>query len=195
MKPYHSLQLVHPLYINGNRHYQQLEQNFKIFASPAQQLAIFIMLLHMSSSCMHICKHYITSLRQRYANIHFAAATKKLYNRLTNLILPCRFYKGLRVPLLSATEATLIFILMTSLNIPCYCTNNGACISEVSAHTYWLFFIFIVLQQALIVNVMCLSLYITLLLVNVITAIVYYAITTMKCCCCCCCYMFLPVCV
>ena len=36
--------------------------------------------------------------------------------------------------MLPATEATWIFILMDTINIPRYCTKNSAYISEVSAH-------------------------------------------------------------
>ena len=60
-----------------------------------------------------------------------------------------------RVPLLPATEATLIFILVAILNIPCYCTNNDVYIPDVSAHVYACLTVlhFIVSQQALIMYV------------------------------------------
>ena len=72
--------------------------------------------------------------------------------------------QGTRVPLLPAIEATLIFILMATLNIPCYYTNNNAYISEVSAHVYACLTIlhFIVSQQALIMYVICPLFYIPL---------------------------------
>ena len=65
--------------------------------------------------------------------------------------------KGTRIPLLPATEATLIFIFMATLNIPCYCTNNNAYLSDVSAHVYTCLTVlhFIVSQQALIIYVIC----------------------------------------
>ena len=72
--------------------------------------------------------------------------------------------QGTRVPLLPATEATLIFILITTLNIPCYCTNNNAYISDVSADVYACLSVlhFIVSQEALIMYVICPLFYIPL---------------------------------
>ena len=71
---------------------------------------------------------------------------------------------GTRVPLLPATEATLIYIFMATLNIPCYCTNNNAYISDVSAHVYTCLTVlhFIISQQALIMYVICPLFYIPL---------------------------------
>ena len=72
--------------------------------------------------------------------------------------------QGTRAPLLPATQATLIFILVATVNIPCYCTNNNAYISEVSAYVYARLTVlhYIVSQQALIMYVICPLLYISL---------------------------------
>ena len=72
--------------------------------------------------------------------------------------------QGTRVPLLPVTETALIFILMATLNISCYCTNNNTYISEVSTHVYACLTVlhFIVSQQALIVYVICPLFYIPL---------------------------------
>ena len=72
--------------------------------------------------------------------------------------------QGARVPLLPATEATLIFMVMATVNIPFYYTNNNAYISEVSTYVYACLTVLhlIVSQQALIIYVICLLLYIPL---------------------------------
>ena len=97
--------------------------------------------------------------------------------------------QGPRVPLLPASEATLIFILMATLNIPCYCTNNNAYISEVSAHIYTCLTVlhFIASQQAFIMYVICALFYIPL----VAAGKCHHSCSII----CCCHYMLLPVCV
>ena len=99
---------------------------------------------------MVVCQHtYKSCISVTY--ICSAAATHK-YVIGWPINFTVQLLQGTRVPLLPATEATLIYIFMATLNIPCYCANNNAYISDVSAHVYTCLTVlhFIVSQQALI---------------------------------------------
>ena len=121
------------------------------------------------------------------------------------LILSCSVYKGLRIPLLPATEATLIFILMDNLNIPFYCTNNSAYILEVLAHVYAHFTVLRLHSFATGTHYVG---YVSVILNDVATRKCYHCcsitcfckcvsmcISVCYCMQCCCCYMLLSVCV
>ena len=112
----------------------------------------------MTAVCPHTYKSCIS-----VAYICLAAATKK-YVIGWPIHFTMRLLQGARAPLLPATEATLIFIVMATVNIPCYCTNNNAYISEVSTYVYASLTVLhlIVSQQALNMYVICPLLYIPL---------------------------------
>ena len=70
--------------------------------------------------CPHIYKSCIS-----VAYICLAASTKK-YVIGWPIHFTMQLLQGARATLLPATEATLIFMVMATVNIPYYCTNNNA---------------------------------------------------------------------
>ena len=116
--------------------------------------------------------------------IRLATATKNyVIGWPINFIM--QLLQGTKAPLLPATEATLIFILMATVNFPCYYTNNNAYISEVSAYVYARLTVlhFIVSQQALNRHSLALNRHSLLLYIPLVAAGKCHHCSSIICCC------------